>query len=198
MTTGSDDLGNGAAKTEDRFAGQLGYRPRGNRDGGSLPAGTRTDGPRGSGPLNGGPLNGSSRAGSLAGSPLTGGPLGLGNPLSIGPLDSGTDDFGSRNGAHLGSPLHIENPIASTLTEPTLPEPDPVDADLSFRDSAPLSADSWLDSPGKGVVDHPLLRGLLLELPPKGATLQVQWLDRWFEAARSILELLYRFEDKRD
>lgn len=198
MTTGSDDLGNGTAKTEDRFAGQLGYRPRGNRDGGSLPAGTRSDGPRGSGPLNGGPLNGSSRAGSLNGSPLGGGPLGLGNPLSGGPLDGATDDFGSRNGVHLSSPLHIENPIASTLTEPTLPEPDPVDADLSFREPASISADSWLDTPGKGVVDHPLLRGLLLELPPKGATLQVQWLDRWFEAARSILELLYRFEDKRD
>ena len=56
MTTGSDDLGDGAAKTEDRFAGQLGYRPRGNRDGGSLPASTRTDGSR-DGPLNGGPLS---------------------------------------------------------------------------------------------------------------------------------------------
>jgi hypothetical protein len=193
MTTGSDDLGNGAAKTEDRFAGQLGYRPRGNRDGGSLPASTHADGPRG-GPRGGGSLNGS----PLNGSPLTGGPLGLGNPLSGGPLDGVSDDFGSRNGGHLGSPLHIENPIASTLTEPTLPEPDPVDADLTFREPAPISADSWLDTVGKGVVDHPLLRGLLLELPPKGATLQVQWLDRWFEAARSILELLYRFEDNRD
>jgi hypothetical protein len=193
MTTGSDDLGNGAAKTEDRFAGQLGYRPRGNRDGGSLPASTRTDGPRGSGPLNGGSLSG-----SPLGGPLNGIPLGIGNPLSGSPLDGVSDDFGSRNGSHLGSSLHIENPIASTLTEPTLPQPDPADADLSFREQVAISTDSWLDSPGKGVADHPLLRGLLLELPPKGATLQVQWLDRWFEAARSILELLYRFEDKRD
>jgi hypothetical protein len=193
MTTGSDDLGNGAAKTEDRFAGQLGYRPRGNRDGGSLPASARTDGPRGSGPLNGGPLNG-----TPLGGPLNAIPLGIGNPLSGSPLDGMSDDFGSRNGSHLGSPLHIENPIASTLAEPTLPESDPADADLSFREPVAISADSWLDSPGKGVADHPLLRGLLLELPPKGATLQVQWLDRWFEAARSILELLYRFEDKRD
>jgi hypothetical protein len=134
----------------------------------------------------------------LNGSPLTGGSLGLGNPLSGGPLDGVSDDFGSRNGSHLGSPLHIENPIASTLTEPTLPDPDPADADLTFREPAPISPDSWLDSAGKGVVDHPLLRGLLLELPPKGATLQVQWLDRWFEAARSILELLYRFEGDRE
>jgi hypothetical protein len=133
----------------------------------------------------------------LNGSPLSG-PLGLGNPLSGGPLDGVSDDFGSRNGSHLSSPLHIENPIASAIPEPTMPEPDPVDTELSFREPAPISMDSWLDGPGKAVVDHPLLRGLLLELPPKGATLQVQWLDRWFEAARSILELLYRFEDKRD
>ena len=189
MTTGSDDLGNGAAKTEDRFTGQLGYRPRGNRDGGSLPG--RADG-SGGGPLNGGPLNG------LNVSPLNGSSLGLGNPLSGGPLDGVSDDFGPRGAGHLGSPLHIENPIASTLTEPTLPEPGPVDGDLSFREPATIAADSWLDSGTKGVADHPLLRGLLLELPPKGATLQVQWLDRWFEAARSILELLYRFEDNRD
>jgi hypothetical protein len=204
MTTGSDDLGNGAAKTEDRFAGQLGYRPRGNRDGGSLPASNHADGSRGGGlrggsPLNGGPLNGSPLNGSsLTGSPLTGGPLGLGNPLSGGPLDGVSDDFGSSSGGHLGSPLHIENPIASTLTEPKLPDTDPVDADLTFREPASISADSWLDSASKGVADHPLLRGLLLELPPKGATLQVQWLDRWFEAARSILELLYRFEGDRE
>jgi hypothetical protein len=193
MTTGSDDLGNGAAKTEDRFAGQLGYRPRGNRDGGSLPVGSRAENSSRSGQLNGGPLNG----GPLGGS-LNGGSLGLGNPLSAGPLDGVSDDFGSRNGSRMGSPLHIENPIASAIPEPTMPTPDPADTDLSFREPAPMNVDSWLDGPGKGVVDHPLLRGLLLELPPKGATLQVQWLDRWFEAARSILELLYRFEDKRD
>jgi hypothetical protein len=176
MTTGSDDLGNGAAKIEDRFAGQLGYRPRGTRDGGSLPTVTRA--------VNGGALNGGPRGG---------GPIGLGNPLDVV-----SDDFGSRNGVHLGSSLHTENPIASAIPEPTMPDADPVDSDLPFREPAPISVDSWLDVPGKGVVDHPLLRGLLLELPPKGATLQVQWLDRWFEAARSILELLYRFEDKRD
>jgi hypothetical protein len=41
------------------------------------------------------------------------------------------------------------------------------------------------------IADHPLLRGLLLELPPKGTVPAPGWLDRWFEAARSILELLY-------
>src|SRR3954471_13354939 len=32
MTISSENLGNGSAKTEDRFAGQLGYRPRSSRE----------------------------------------------------------------------------------------------------------------------------------------------------------------------
>lgn len=51
---------------------------------------------------------------------------------------------------------------------------------------------SWLEPHETGsLVDHPLLRGLLMELPPKGSVPPPGWLDRWFEAARSILELLY-------
>lgn len=194
MTTGPDNLGNGAAKTEDRFAGQLGYRPRGSRDGGSLPAGRPTNGSH-DGQLTGSlgtPLTGGTRNN---GSPRIGSALNgssLSNPLDPGPL-------GSTGLPDLGAPLHTENPIASTLTEPRLPDSGPVESDLSFRDSSNLmGSDSWLESAGKDVVDHPLLRGLLLELPPKGSTMQVQWLDRWFEAARSIMELLYRFEGKRD
>lgn len=192
MTTGPDNLGNGAAKTEDRFAGQLGYRPRGNRDGRSLPAGRSANGPH-DGPLNGS-LGSPITSGSRNGSALNG--SSLSNPLDPGPLGSPLDGTGL---PELAAPLHTENPIASTLTEPKLPDTDAVESDLSFRDQATLmSSDSWLETAGKDVVDHPLLRGLLLELPPKGSTMQVQWLDRWFEAARSILELLYRFEGKRD
>jgi hypothetical protein len=54
---------------------------------------------------------------------------------------------------------------------------------------------SWLEvhveETGAPLADHPLLRGLLLELPPKGTEPPPGWLDRWFEAARCILELLY-------
>lgn len=50
----------------------------------------------------------------------------------------------------------------------------------------------WGDaSPSTSMADHPLLRGLLLELPARGTIPNSDWLDRWFEAARSILELLY-------
>lgn len=51
--------------------------------------------------------------------------------------------------------------------------------------------DDWMEGPSGSLADHPLLRGLLLELPAKGAMPTAAWLDRWFEAARSILELLY-------
>jgi hypothetical protein len=53
---------------------------------------------------------------------------------------------------------------------------------------------SWSDatpSTSVSMADHPLLRGLLLELPARGTMPPSDWLDRWFEAARSILELLY-------
>jgi hypothetical protein len=53
------------------------------------------------------------------------------------------------------------------------------------------AAAAWSDPPPESLADHPLLRGLLLELPPKGTLPAPEWLDRWFEAARSILELLY-------
>ncbi|MFI7596386.1 hypothetical protein [Actinoplanes sp. NPDC049681] len=56
----------------------------------------------------------------------------------------------------------------------------------------------WVDAaPSQSMADHPLLRGLLLELPARGTLPPSEWLDRWFEAARSILELLYVQEAKR-
>jgi hypothetical protein len=55
----------------------------------------------------------------------------------------------------------------------------------------------WSDSGSQSMADHPLLRGLLLELPARGTMPASDWLDRWFEAARSILELLYVQEAKK-
>jgi hypothetical protein len=56
----------------------------------------------------------------------------------------------------------------------------------------PVFSSSWSDvTPSSSMADHPLLRGLLLELPARGTMPPSEWLDRWFEAARSILELLY-------
>jgi hypothetical protein len=56
----------------------------------------------------------------------------------------------------------------------------------------------WSDTgSSQSMADHPLLRGLLLELPARGTMPPSDWLDRWFEAARSILELLYVQEAKK-
>ncbi|MEV6599063.1 hypothetical protein AB0M36_19720 [Actinoplanes sp. NPDC051346] len=61
-----------------------------------------------------------------------------------------------------------------------------------------FSPSAWVDAaPSQSMADHPLLRGLLLELPTRGTMPPSEWLDRWFEAARSILELLYVQEAKR-
>lgn len=62
----------------------------------------------------------------------------------------------------------------------------------------PVFSPGWSDSAAStSMADHPLLRGLLLELPARGTMPPSDWLDRWFEAARSILELLYVQEAKR-
>ncbi|HEU0238115.1 MAG TPA: hypothetical protein VFR11_02390 [Micromonosporaceae bacterium] len=64
--------------------------------------------------------------------------------------------------------------------------------DLETMSEPVFGAGDWLDdSPTGTMADHPLLRGLLMELPPKGAMPDEAWLDRWFDAARSILDLLY-------
>ena len=83
-------------------------------------------------------------------------------------------------------------------TMPTMLEPPPVSAPtMSIKALDSLAEPvfpptGWLDEGPTGTLaDHPLLRGLLMELPPKGAVLQPGWLDRWFDAARSILELIY-------
>jgi hypothetical protein len=56
----------------------------------------------------------------------------------------------------------------------------------------------WGDTArSESMADHPLLRGLLQELPARGTMPESAWLDRWFEAARSILELLYVQEARR-
>jgi len=70
------------------------------------------------------------------------------------------------------------------LSDMPLPE-------MSRLDESVFDPPSWLDNPTMPLADHPLLRGLLLELPAKGPMPTADWLDRWFEAARPILELLY-------
>jgi hypothetical protein len=69
--------------------------------------------------------------------------------------------------------------------------------DLQGLTEPVFSPTGWSDSGATSMADHPLLRGLLLELPARGTMPASDWLDRWFEAARSILELLYVQEARR-
>lgn len=76
---------------------------------------------------------------------------------------------------------------ADAAVKPRLPS-----LDLEAPPEPVFSEDDWLEQqPGGNLADHPLLRGLLEELPPKGTTPPPGWLDQWFEATRAILELLY-------
>lgn len=95
----------------------------------------------------------------------------------------------------------------SVLAEAPLPADGPDEAGVPGReakDQAPMPSlamagltepvfepADWSATITESLVDHPLLRGLLLELPPKGTGPTAEWLDRWFEATRAILELLY-------
>jgi hypothetical protein len=89
-------------------------------------------------------------------------------------------------------------PLDDMASMPTMLEPPPVVAptisinDLDSLSQPGFSSSAWLDdSPTGTMADHPLLRGLLMELPSKGSVPDEEWLDRWFDAARSILDLLY-------
>jgi hypothetical protein len=115
----------------------------------------------------------------------------------------GTENDGeliSRGGSSSGLPTR--SPGRSHSIEPTsaldraakLPS-----LDLPALTEPVFPSSGWPDSgSSQSMADHPLLRGLLLELPARGTLPPSDWLDRWFEAARSILELLYVQEAKKN
>jgi hypothetical protein len=94
--------------------------------------------------------------------------------------------------AEHGGALPAPEQVGPPLSLPSL-DPNPL-TEPSFPPAGWPSEPSGLSEQAAGsgsLVDHPLLRGLLMELPPKGSLPAPEWLDRWFEATRSILELLY-------
>jgi len=114
------------------------------------------------------------------------------------PSESGETELMSRAGS---SGLPTRSPGRSHSIEPTsaldraakLPS-----LDLQGLSEPVFPSSGWPDSGSQSMADHPLLRGLLLELPMRGQLPPSDWLDRWFEAARSILELLYVQEAKKN
>jgi hypothetical protein len=120
---------------------------------------------------------------------------------ALGP-DGGDGELGGRGSSPSGgSVLPTRSPGMSHSIEPTsaldraakLPS-----LDLQGL-TEPVFSSTWSEGApaSRSMADHPLLRGLLLELPARGTMPQSDWLDRWFEAARSILELLYVQEARR-
>jgi hypothetical protein len=96
------------------------------------------------------------------------------------------NDLISRSGSSSGLPTR--SPGRSHSIEPT----------GALDRAAQLPSLELPDSgSSQSMADHPLLRGLLMELPVRGTLPPSEWLDRWFEAARSILELLYVQEARR-
>ncbi|AGZ38338.1 hypothetical protein [Actinoplanes friuliensis] len=112
--------------------------------------------------------------------------------------ENGDGELVSRgnSGAGLSSGLPTRTPIEPTSAldrAAKLPS-----LDLQGLTEPVFPSHGWVDaSSSQSMADHPLLRGLLLELPARGTMPESGWLDRWFEAARSILELLYVQEAKR-
>jgi hypothetical protein len=102
----------------------------------------------------------------------------------------------SSGGSGLTSGLPTRTPIEPTSAlerAAKLPS-----LDLHGLTEPVFASGGWVDaSSTQSMADHPLLRGLLLELPARGTMPESGWLDRWFEAARSILELLYVQEARR-
>jgi hypothetical protein len=77
-------------------------------------------------------------------------------------------------------------PVLKSVESSRLPS-----LDLAGLTEPVFQPPEWPIEPRESLVEHPLLRGLLLELPPRGTGPAPEWLDRWFEATRAILELLY-------
>ncbi len=90
----------------------------------------------------------------------------------------------TRENAQMTTTEHGQNQVKSLL--------EPVGSlVLDGFDEPSFNGSGWLDGPASSLVDHPLLRGLLLELPPKGSQPSPEWMNRWFEAARAVLDLIY-------
>lgn len=116
------------------------------------------------------------------------------------PSADGSDgELMSRPGSTSGLPSRA--PGRSHSIEPTSPLDRAAklpSLDLPVLSEPVFGSGGWSDAGGsQSMADHPLLRGLLLELPSRGSLPPSDWLDRWFEAARSILELLYVQEAKK-
>ena len=84
-------------------------------------------------------------------------------------------------------PRSAVSTAASLPPIPSVPTPPPIPAATSDHD--------WFRPQAGSPAEHPLMRGLMLELPPRTGALDKAWLEQWLEAARAALELIYSRSD---
>ncbi len=97
------------------------------------------------------------------------------------------------------APSVIDAPVGATMSRgdaiargDALPRGDAMArADLDALVEPVFTRNGWVSPPSQALAEHPLVRGLMLELPPRGRAPEPDWLERWFDAARAILTLLY-------
>ena len=100
-------------------------------------------------------------------------------PDSVGRDKSGTNGFAFRNGATPSADQEARDRAASAA------------ASHRAKDSATVEELAARATADPDIAAHPLVQGLLVELPARGGRVPDGWLDAWLEAARAVLELLY-------
>jgi len=177
MTIGSDNLSNGSATAQDRFSGGVSAYRQNRRE--ALAADSDGELVSRGGASSGLPTRSPGRSHSIE--PTSA----LDRAAKLPSLDlQGLAEPVFSTADHTGMALQRTEDVSSD--RPTT---------MLNRTDDYLSG--WPDGSSQSMADHPLLRGLLMELPARGTLPPSDWLDRWFEAARSILELLYVQEAKK-
>jgi hypothetical protein len=98
---------------------------------------------------------------------------------------TGEKDLPSRR-ERRAAPVELPAPGGNGSAAASLP---PVPAVLTSPDH------DWFRPRDGSPADHPMMRGLLLELPPRTAPLDPAWVEQWLEAARAALGLIYARTD---
>jgi hypothetical protein len=110
--------------------------------------------------------------------------------VELTPKDDLSADAAGRNGG-TRSRAQQRPPVSAAATlppVPSIPAPPAIPAATS-------TDHEWFRPQAGSPAEHPLIRGLMLELPPRTGSLDKAWLDQWLEAARATLELIYARTD---
>jgi hypothetical protein len=106
--------------------------------------------------------------------------------------DMSAEERTNRNSAERIRARAPQRPVVSAAATlppvPAIPAPPPIPPATS-------TDHDWFRPQAGSPAEHPLMRGLMLELPPRTGALDKTWLDQWLETARAALELIYARTD---